>query len=106
MHNQRQEKRWDCVVPVEDGHNPEFTGAQSLDFSRKGIGFVTKMPVAVDREIAVALDLSESGSPVFVKGRVAWVQSIPGTAQFRVGVTFKDVLGDGQNRLNEYFEEE
>lgn len=105
MDNQRQDKRWDCVVPVESGHNAEFDGAQSFDFSRKGIGFVTKVPVAVDRQIAVALDLDESNSPVFVKGRVKWVQRIEGTDQFRVGLSFENMLSDGQNRLNEYFEE-
>ncbi len=105
MDNQRCEKRWDCIVPVESGRNTEFDGAQSFDFSRKGIGFVTKIPVTVNREIAVALDLEESGSPVLVKGRVMWVQSIPGTSQYRVGLSFEKTLNDGQNRLNEYFEE-
>lgn len=105
MNNQRGDKRWDCVVPVDSGHNTDFDGAQSIDFSRRGMGFVTKTPVAVNREIAVALELDEARTPVIAKGRVMWVQSIPGTNQYRVGLSFEKTLDDGQNRLNEYFED-
>ncbi len=105
MANQRQEKRWDCVVPVESGRHTEFDGAQSIDFSRRGIGFITKTALPINREIAVALDLDMSDSPVLAKGRVMWVQSIPGTDQYRVGLSFENIVDDGQNRLNEYFED-
>ena len=105
MDNKRCDKRWDCVVPVESGRNTAFDGAQSIDFSRQGMGFVTHTPVDVNREIAVALDLDESNSPVLVKGRVLWVQSIAGTDQFRVGLVFEKTLDDGESRLNEYFED-
>ena len=105
MNNQRQDKRWDCVVPVENGRQAEFDGAQSFDFSRKGMGFITKTALPLDKEIAVAIDLDESNMPVLVKGRVAWVQSIPSSGQYRVGLKFQESIDDAQNRLNEYFEE-
>ncbi len=105
MSNNRKNKRHVCVVPVEGKKNSVFDHTQVIDFSKGGIGFVSQHRIPVNKEVPIEIDLTADGKPVFVVGRVQWVQRIMNSKSYRVGMSFEDVLQGSKSRLNEYFKE-
>ncbi len=103
MKNQRRAARENCLVPVDGKQDGVFAQTQTVDFSKGGIGLISKKRIPVKREIAVELDLDSQGEPVFAIGEVRWVKKIKGTDHYRVGMTFKDVLRGSKSRLANYF---
>lgn len=105
MSNNRKNKRHVCVVPVEGKKNSVFDHTQVIDFSKGGIGFVSQHRIPVNKEVPIEIDLTADGEPVFVVGRVQWVQRIMNSKSYRVGMSFEDVLQGSKSRLNKYFKE-
>jgi len=103
MSNKRKNKRFDCLVPVDGKKDSTFDGIQTVDYSKGGIGFVSKKEIPVNQEIALEIDLDELGEPAFVIGRVQWVKPISGSECYRIGMEFKEVLRGSKSRLNQHF---
>ncbi len=100
--NQRSESRYDCLVPVEGKEGSQFGGTKTLDISRHGIGLISSHNVAVNQKIALEIVLKPNTDPVIVVGVVKWVRKIGNTDQYRVGMTFSDIISGSPTRLEKY----
>ena len=105
MSDYRKNERYRCLVPVEGKGGSVFDEAQTINFSKGGLGFLSKRRIPINKEIPIEIDLTIDGKSVFVIGRVQWVQRILNTKIYRIGVTFKDVIQGSKSRLNQYFKE-
>jgi len=105
MSNLRKSERFACLVPVDGKDGGVFDQTQAVDFSKKGLGFVSKHRIPVHKEIPIEIDLTIDGNPVFVVGRVQWVYRILNSKNYRVGISFKDVMKGSKSRLNQYFKD-
>ena len=103
MRNKRKNLRFDCLVPVEGKAGGPFDHTKTVDFSKGGLGFVSRQKVPLNREIAIEIDLSRQGEPAFVIGKVRWVDRIVNSDDFRIGVSFENILQGSKSRLQEYF---
>ena len=103
MDNHRKNERHACQVSVEGKAGSVFDQTQTIDFSKGGVGFVSRHRIPVSKEIPMELDLAMDGEPVLVIGRVQWVRRISNSKHYRIGVAFKNVMQGSKSRLNQYF---
>lgn len=101
--NKRRNKRLTCEVPLEGQKGSVFDATQVVDFSKGGLGFVSSRRIPVNKRIPIQLDLDEDDMPVLVIGRVKWARPINGTGQYRIGITFEEVMHGSKTRLQNYF---
>jgi len=105
MPNQRKSVRHACIVPVEGKRGSVFDDTRAIDFSRGGLGFVSRHRIPLNKEIPIEIELTVDGNPVFVLGKVQWVRRIPSSSGYRIGLTFKDIMKGSKSRLMQYFVE-
>ena len=103
MNNKRTSKRFNCLVPVDGKKDSVFDGIRTVDYSKTGIGFISKNKIPLNQEIALEIDLDEMGDPAFVIGKVQWVREVPKSGYYRIGMVFKEVLKGSKSRLNKHF---
>ncbi len=101
--NKRQSVRHDCCVPLMDEHKEVLASSRTVDLSRTGVGFVSTRFVPINSKIMVELSLSRNEAPVLVQGCVKWIEKIPQTPNFRIGMNFADISSDAQSRIEQYF---
>jgi c-di-GMP-binding flagellar brake protein YcgR len=101
--NKRTEARHDCYVPVESKDGSEFDQTKTVDISRHGIGFLSAHAIPINQKIAVEIALKPNTEPVLVIGVVKWVRKLSDSDQYRVGMTFSEVISGSPTRLNKYF---
>jgi c-di-GMP-binding flagellar brake protein YcgR len=99
---QRKAKRYNCAVPVDGKQGSPFDHTRTVDISRNGIGFISDSALPLNQKIAVEIALSPEGEPVVVMGVVKWVRKLTDSEQYRIGMTFSQVLSGSQTRLNQY----
>ncbi len=102
-HEKRTEERQNCFVPVEGKEGSTYDATQTVDISPHGIGFVSAHPHQINERIAIEIQLKPHTEPVLVLGTVKWVRRITDSEQFRVGLTFEEVLSGSSTRLEKYF---
>jgi len=105
MSNQRKSERYACLVPIDGKDGGVFDQTQAVDFSKQGLGFVSKHRIPVNKEVPIEIELTVNGKSVFVLGRVQWVHRILNSKNYRIGISFKDVMQGSKSRLNQYFKE-
>jgi len=105
MDNHRKNERYTCLVPIDGKDGSVFDQTQTVDFSKRGLGFVSRHRIPVNKEIPIEIELKVDGKPVFVVGRVQWVHRILNTKSYRIGISFKDVMRGSKSRLDQYFKE-
>ena len=103
MGEKRKNKRYTCFVPVDGKEGGLFDRTKTVDISREGIGFISSQVIPLHKEIAIELDLGEEDEPVFVIGKVKWVNPLSRSSHFRVGIFFENILRGSKSRLNRYF---
>lgn len=103
MKNQRKNERYDCLVPMEGKEGGPFEDTKTVDFSRSGLGFISHRKIPLNKEIAIQLDLSEEGDSALVIGKVRWINRIENSENYRVGISFEDVLSGSKSFLDSYF---
>jgi len=103
MPNQRKSERYACLVPIDGKDGSVFDQTQTVDFSKKGLGFVSRHRIPVSKEIPIEIELTFDGNPLFVIGRVQWVHRIVNSKNYRVGISFKDIMKGSKSRLYQYF---
>ena len=103
MENKRKNQRYDCLVPVDSGARGPFGDSKTVDFSKGGLGFVSRHRVALNKEIAIQLDMSPEGDPTLVMGKVKWVTRVADTENFRIGVVFEEIRKTAKANLTDYF---
>ena len=104
MNNKRKDARIACLVPVVGKKDGIFGQTRTIDISKRGLGFISKRKVPINKKIAIELDLSTDEEPVLVIGQVKWVCPFSKTDHYRIGVYFKDVLKESKPRLDKYFD--
>lgn len=102
MQDKRKIPRHVCAVPVDGKQGGPFERSKTVDFSEGGLGFISRHKVAVNKEIAIQLDLSEEGHSALVVGKVQWVNPVAGTNNFRIGVSFRDMLQGARTNVKHY----
>ena len=105
MDNHRKNERYAYIVPIDGKDGSVFDQTQTVDFSKRGFGFVSRHRIPVNKEIPIEIELTVDGMPVFVLGRVQWVHRILNSKNYRIGISFKDVMRGSKSRLNQYFRE-
>lgn len=103
MKNKRKNTRYDCLVPVDGKQGGPFEYTKTVDFSKSGLGFVSHHKVPLNKEIAIQLDLSEEGAPALVVGKVRWINRIENSVNYRIGISFENVLSGSKACLDHYF---
>jgi len=103
MKNKRKNERINCAVPVDGKEGSLFSGLKTLDFSKGGLGFISEHEIPLNKEIVIEIDLSNNTEPVLAIGKVKWVEPISDSKNFRIGMSFEDVIGGSKSRLNKYF---
>jgi c-di-GMP-binding flagellar brake protein YcgR len=98
--NKRRSKRFDCYVPVGGKEGAAFSSTKTIDISRDGIGFLSNHAIPVNERVAIELVLKPDTDPVLVIGEVKWVRKVLDTDQYRVGLTFADIIDGSQDDLD------
>ena len=101
--NKRCEPRRNCFVPVESKLESSFDQTQTVDISRHGIGFISSHVHNINEKIAIEIQLKPNTEPVLVVGIVKWVRKISDADQYRVGLTYDEILSGSPRRLDRYF---
>lgn len=99
--NRRESARHECCVPLLDERQQALKHSHTIDISRTGAGFISAKFIPVNSKLMVELALSPEGLPVLVQGRVKWIEKIPNTSNFRVGMNFSDIPEVSQSRIEE-----
>lgn len=103
MGESRKNKRLTCAVPVDSAKKNPFSQAATIDISKGGLGFVSHRKIPLNTKMAFELILSQQEDPILAVGTVRWVRPIPESKNYRVGISFEDVLDGSKSRLLEYF---
>ncbi|MBP9853369.1 MAG: PilZ domain-containing protein [Candidatus Omnitrophica bacterium] len=101
--NKRKNKRLNCEVPVESKEGAIFDASSVVDISQGGLGFVSARRIPVNKRIPIEIDLKEDDDSVLVIGRVLYSKLISGSSNYRIGVTFENVMRGSKVRLQQYF---
>lgn len=101
--NKRKNTRLSCEVPLEGKKGGIFDESNVIDISKGGLGFISPRRIPVNKRIPIELDLAEEDYPVFVIGKVLWARAIEGSSNYRIGVTFEDILRGSKARLQKFF---
>jgi hypothetical protein len=99
--DKRKTRRFNCFVPVDGKEGSQFSAAKTIDISRDGIGFISNRALPVNERIAIELALKPDTVPVLVVGEVRWVRKISDSEQYRIGLTFADVIDGSRDQLRE-----
>lgn len=99
--DKRKTRRFNCLVPVDGKEGSPFSTTKTVDISRDGIGFVSNHSIPVHEKIAIELALRPDTEPVLVIGEVKWVSRISDTDQYRIGLTFSDIIDGSRDDLDE-----
>jgi c-di-GMP-binding flagellar brake protein YcgR len=99
--DKRKTRRFNCFVPVDGKEGSHFSATKTVDISRDGIGFVSSRALPVNEKIAIELALKPDTVPVLVIGEVRWVRKISDSDQYRIGLTFSDVIEGSREELGE-----
>jgi len=103
MNNQedkRKSRRFNCFVPVDGKEGSAFAQTKTVDICRDGIGFISNHSIPLHEKIAIELALRPESEPVLVIGEVKWVRKLSDTEQYRVGLTFSDIIDGSRDELD------
>jgi c-di-GMP-binding flagellar brake protein YcgR len=98
--NKRKSARFDCYVPVNGKEGAAFSSTRTVDISRDGIGFLSNHAIPLNEKVAIELALKPDAEPVLVIGEVKWVRKISDTDQYRIGLTFADVIDGSRDDID------
>ena len=101
--NHRKSARFGCAVPIESKEGGIFDETATIDFSKGGIGFISRKSVPLNKKIIIELNLSPDDEPFLVAGRVKWVHYQESSETYRIGLAFEEILKGSRSRLNQYF---
>ena len=104
--DKRRFKRYHCTVPIEGKVNSSFDQTQTVDISRDGIGFISSRIIPLNKKVVVEIALTPDSDPILVLGIVKWVRKISDVEQYRIGMTFLEVLSGSKSRLSKFLRNE
>lgn len=101
----RKSFRFPCAVPVDGKADSIFAQTATVDFSKGGLGFISRRQIPLNKEIAIQLDLNEDNrDPILVIGKVKWVRQMAGSC-YRIGLVFEEFLKGARSPLKDYFQQ-
>ena len=101
--NKRKSARHQCAVPIEGKKGTAFANSQTVDISKDGAGLIVRDYVAINTKMAVELNLHPDEEPVIAVGQVKWIQQLPDSDAYRVGISFTEVKANAKSRIGKYF---
>ncbi len=100
----RKNTRQVCLVPVDGKAGTGFGNMKTVDISQGGVGLISNKSINLDEKIAVELELMPGHEPVLMMGQVKWVDRIPESENYRLGLRFTNTLLKGsRSRLTKSF---
>lgn len=78
-----------------------FSSTRTFDISRDGIGFLSDHAIPVHEKVAIELALKPDGEPVLVVGEVKWVHKLSDSGQYRIGLSFADVIDGNREDIDQ-----
>ena len=75
-------------------------GSLSKDLSRGGICLTVNEFLAVKSPVVIYLQLNQESRLIQVHGTVSWIQMIPDSERFYVGIQFDPLEGSVNNEVN------
>jgi len=83
----------------------DLVGSLTCDLSEGGTKFNAEEFIPLSSELTVELDL-EPNKPVAFHGRVSWVQLLPHSDRYQVGMEFEDseLYSDSRKEVRQYIE--
>ncbi|MBF0331614.1 MAG: PilZ domain-containing protein [Candidatus Omnitrophica bacterium] len=99
--DKRKTQRFDCYVPVDGKEGAAFSHTKTFDLSSNGIGFISDHAIALNERVAIELALKPDTEPVLVIGEVKWVRKITDSEQYRIGLTFADVIDGSREDIDQ-----
>jgi len=100
--DKRKYKRYICLVPVEGKEGSSFDTSQTVDISRDGIGFISSRAIPLNEKIVVEIALTPANEPILVLGEIKWVRKLSDVDNYRIGMTFLEVLSGSRLQLSKY----
>ncbi|NTV30190.1 MAG: PilZ domain-containing protein [Candidatus Omnitrophica bacterium] len=97
--DKRKAIRFNCLVPVDCQEGSVFAKTKTVDISRDGIGFISNHSIPLHEKIAIELALRSESEPVLVIGEVKWVRKLSDSEQYRIGLTFSDIIDGSREDL-------
>ena len=97
--DKRKSRRFNCLVPVDGKEGSVFAKTKTVDISRDGIGFISNHSIPLHEKIAIELALRSEADPVLVIGEVKWVRKLSDSDQYRIGLTFSDIIDGSRDEL-------
>lgn len=98
---QREEKRADtrfrASLPVQYRYLTKINNALTHDLSENGLSFTTSDFIPVNTQLFVAIFTKEE--PLRAGSRVVWVQKVPFSDRYNVGLKFTDLNAYNQARI-------
>ena len=106
-HDKRAFERFANREPVQIQFvDSEYTsGCLSHDISQGGVKFVHNDFIPLKQEVSMEVTLGNQ-EVVHCTGHVAWVQKMPHSHRYQVGIQFADdsLIFDARSRINSFFE--
>ena len=104
--DKRNFPRLKAFFPIQYKVKKKFEGALSKDVSGGGIRFVTEEFIAPNTKLTLQLSLPDIAKPVIVVGRAAWIEKLPHSDKYSVGVEFMKFQDeDDRKAIEEYLDE-
>ncbi len=81
--------------------------SRTIDISKGGICFMSETPLNKDSQIDIKLKLSTKKTPLYIKGRVAWIKSEEVTQKdssnkYRVGLEFTNLKNKDKKIISQF----
>ena len=99
----RKSVRQGCYVPIVCKKGTAFENSQTVDISRGGVGFISNKFIPINTKMAIEIALTPASEPVITLGKVKWIQQLPSSERYRVGIVFSEISVDSESRLSRYF---
>lgn len=98
--DKRKSRRFNCLVPVDGKEGSAFHSTKTVDISRDGIGFISNHAIPLKEKVAIEIALTPETEPVLVIGEVKWVRKISDSDQYRIGLTFSEIIDGSRDALD------
>ena len=87
----------DVQRPIET-----YSGTLSRDISEGGVRFISNEFLSIFTRLLLEVSVPSLSRPLKAISKVAWIQKIPRSNQYNVGVRFMDMTEEDKKQLNSF----
>jgi len=99
----RKAKRIDARLPVQfkDVQRPieTYSGTLSKDLAEGGVRFTSPEFLSVFTRLLIEVSVPSFSRPIKAISKVAWIQKVPRSSQYNVGIQFMDITEEDKKQL-------